>query len=117
MSEPPVNSEGWTLGAYIAHNEAVRVMQERLDKERDRRYSEVASAKEASASLALELARVAASGVVAETQRAIEPLTAYVLAQQGRREGIGLSANVLVSAITVIGIVVGAVAAIYFGTH
>lgn len=116
MVEPPVNSEGWTLGAYIAHNEAIRAMQGALDAERDRRYTEVAAAKETSSGIALELARVAASSAVAETQRAIEPLTAYVLSQQGRREGIGVSANVLVTAVTVLVLVVGTVAAIYFGT-
>jgi len=38
--------EGWTLGAYIIHNEAMRALQEKYDNERDRRYAEVTAERE-----------------------------------------------------------------------
>jgi hypothetical protein len=31
----------WTAGTYARHNEAIRVLQGRVDEERDRRYAEV----------------------------------------------------------------------------
>jgi len=37
---------GWTLETYVAHNEAMREADARLQQERDRRYSEVKSAEE-----------------------------------------------------------------------
>lgn len=37
---------GWTLSAYIAHSEALRSAEEKLQAERDRRYAEVKSAEE-----------------------------------------------------------------------
>jgi hypothetical protein len=35
----------WSLAAYISHNEALRVASEKLDAERDRRYTEVKMAE------------------------------------------------------------------------
>lgn len=37
---------GWTLAGYIAHNEALRSAEQRLQEERDRRYTEVSIERE-----------------------------------------------------------------------
>jgi vacuolar-type H+-ATPase subunit H len=37
---------GWTLDAYVVHNEALRQSEEKFQQERDRRYAEVKSAEE-----------------------------------------------------------------------
>lgn len=54
----------WTLEAYVKHNECMRVMEEKLQTERDRRYAEVNVEKEKALKIketadltALELAR------------------------------------------------------------
>ncbi len=39
-------SQGWTLPAYVAHNEALREAAKEFDAERDRRYTEVKNAEE-----------------------------------------------------------------------
>jgi hypothetical protein len=43
---PPGGHEGWTVESYAAHNEALRLAEERLQAERDRRYAEVALERE-----------------------------------------------------------------------
>lgn len=40
------DKDGWTLAAYIAHNEALREAEAKFQGERDRRYAEVKSAEE-----------------------------------------------------------------------
>lgn len=45
MTKPRVFS-GWTFDTYAAHNEAMRVAEEKFQQERDRRYAEVKSAEE-----------------------------------------------------------------------
>lgn len=40
------NSRGWSLHAYISHNEALRTAEARFEDERDRRYTEVNIEKE-----------------------------------------------------------------------
>jgi vacuolar-type H+-ATPase subunit H len=42
----PEVGEVWTLAAYVAHNEALRGAEEKLQSERDRRYTEVKNAEE-----------------------------------------------------------------------
>lgn len=46
MKDTKNNGNGWTLHAYIAHNEALRIAEEKLQQERDRRYTEVKHAEE-----------------------------------------------------------------------
>ena len=124
---------GWTIDTYAAHNEALRGAQDRLDSERDRRYTEVASEREKALRIkesADETARIlvaenqaykdekanelrsqierergtyatkddlAAAQAKAELQ--LKPVADFVLSQQGRSAGIGMSAGVLVTAL------------------
>ena len=44
--ETKANISGWTIDVLVAHTEAMRELQDRIDAERDRRYAEVASEKE-----------------------------------------------------------------------
>lgn len=46
MSDEISLARGWTLEAYVSHNEALRVAEEKFQVERDRRYSEVALERE-----------------------------------------------------------------------
>lgn len=117
MVEPPVNSEGWTLGAYIAHNEAIRAMQAKLDDERDRRYTELAASKDVADRAALALARNEVIESIRDLQETLVPLSFGSAEQQGRRAGVGLSANVLASVAGLLLTVAGLVAAVYIGTH
>lgn len=66
MSITPRDESGWTIETYSAHNEALRMAQERFEDERDRRYREVQAArdeaiqvKEQASQEALRLARAA----------------------------------------------------------
>jgi len=43
MGDPKAH---WTLEAYVVHNEALRVSEEKFQAERDRRYTEVKNAEE-----------------------------------------------------------------------
>jgi hypothetical protein len=59
--------EGWTLTAYIAHNEAIRVAGQRFEDERDRRYTEVNIEKEKALKIK-ETADLAALQLARESQ-------------------------------------------------
>lgn len=57
-------TEAWTIESYVAHNEALRIADEKFQTERDRRYTEVGVEKEKALKIkeiadlsALELAR------------------------------------------------------------
>lgn len=57
-------TDDWTLSAYVAHNEALRVAEDKFQTERDRRYAEVRAEadkaiqiKESADLAALQLAR------------------------------------------------------------
>jgi len=57
-------NEKWTIESYVAHNEALRIADEKFQTERDRRYTEVGIEKEKALKIkeiadlsALELAR------------------------------------------------------------
>jgi hypothetical protein len=105
MTEPK-----WTLDAYIEHNEAMRVADQRFQDERDRRYTEVKAAeaealriKEAADARALELAReiqdykdekanelreqIASERGIYVTKDEMKPIADYVTSQQGRQLG------------------------------
>jgi len=58
---------GWTIETYAAHNEALRVAQERFEQERDRRYAEVALEREKALKIKEE-ADKAALGLAREIQ-------------------------------------------------
>jgi hypothetical protein len=57
----------WTLGAYVAHNEALRAAEEKFQQERDRRYAEVATEREKALKIK-ETADLAALGLAREIQ-------------------------------------------------
>ena len=66
MNASPRDAADWTIASYIAHNEALRIANDKFEAERDRRYHEVQEArdeavrvKEESNREALRLARVA----------------------------------------------------------
>jgi len=57
----------WTLGAYVAHNEALRAAEEKFQAERDRRYTEVGVEREKALKIK-ETADLAALGLAREIQ-------------------------------------------------
>src|ERR1035437_7583004 len=64
MNTYPDTNTGWTVETYVMHNEAVRILEEKLRVESDRRYAEVnverekaLKIKETADLAALELAR------------------------------------------------------------
>jgi hypothetical protein len=59
--------EGWTLAAYIAHNEVIRAADQRFEDERDRRYTEVNIEKEKALKIK-ETADLAALQLARESQ-------------------------------------------------
>lgn len=67
MSIDPDLPSGWTLAAYIAHNEALREAEERFQAERDRRYAEISIEKEKALRIKEE-ADKAALGLAREIQ-------------------------------------------------
>lgn len=74
MSAPRI---GWSLEAYIAHNEALHAAEARFQEERDRRYREVAEAHDS-----------ALHGAVEKLEVQLTPLLAYVAQQQGGSKGM-----------------------------
>lgn len=67
MSDEISLSKGWSIEAYISHNESMRVEQERFANERDRRYTEVALEREKALKIK-ETADLAALGLAREIQ-------------------------------------------------
>ncbi len=67
MSDEISLAKGWTLEAYIAHNEAIRSKDERFEEERDRRYTEVGVEREKALKIK-ETADLAALGLAREIQ-------------------------------------------------
>ncbi len=67
MSDEISHARGWTLEAYVAHNEAMRAEEHMLDVERDRRYAELTVERE-KASKIKEAADRAALGLAREIQ-------------------------------------------------
>lgn len=136
MSDEIALTKGWTLEAYIAHNEAIRAKDEQFNNERDRRYTEVGVEREKALKIK-ETADLAALGLAREIQTykdekanelreqissergnyatkddlmaavsklevMVKPLSEFILAQQGRQQGIGLSANALVTGLFIV---------------
>jgi hypothetical protein len=60
-------AQGWTLEAYVSHNEALRLAEARFQDERDRRYAEVATEREKALKIK-ETADRAALGLAREIQ-------------------------------------------------
>ncbi len=67
MSDEVSLPRGWTLEAYITHNETVRSAEEKFQIERDRRYAEVATEREKALKIK-ETADLAALGLAREIQ-------------------------------------------------
>lgn len=67
MSDEVSLSKGWSLEAYISHNEALRDAEGRFASERDRRYTEVALEREKALKIK-ETADLAALGLAREIQ-------------------------------------------------
>lgn len=67
MSDEINLATGWTLPAYVAHNEALRDAGKRFDDERDRRYAELAIEREKALKIK-ETADLAALGLAREIQ-------------------------------------------------
>jgi hypothetical protein len=65
--ETKVSISGWTIDTYAAHNEALRVAEERYQTERDRRYTEVGVEREKALKIK-ETADLAALGLAREIQ-------------------------------------------------
>jgi hypothetical protein len=63
-----VDMDKWTMSAYIAHNEAMRRMEEKFQSERDRRYSEVDIEKQKALRIK-ETADLAALSLARESQQ------------------------------------------------
>lgn len=63
----PRLAAGWTIEAYVAHNEAMRSAESRFQDERDRRYMEVNIEKEKALKIK-ETADLAALGLAREIQ-------------------------------------------------
>lgn len=67
MSDEISLARGWTLEAYVAHNEAMREQDVRLQAEVDRRYTEVGVEREKALKIK-ETADLAALGLAREIQ-------------------------------------------------
>ncbi len=124
----------WTLEAYIEHNEALRLAEERFQAERDRRYSEVKSA-EAMALRIKEEADKTALGLQRDNQQyrdekgnelraqierergtyitraEFKPVADYVTGQQGGPRALTSPSLIAVVA------AVGVIASIWIGTR
>jgi hypothetical protein len=62
-----MNTEEWTIATYATHNEAMRVVEDRFQNERDRRYTEVNIEKEKALKIK-ETADLAALSLARESQ-------------------------------------------------
>ncbi len=67
MAVTPPDESGWTIETYSAHNEALRIAEEKFQTERDRRYAEVSLEREKALAIK-EKADEAARVLVAENQ-------------------------------------------------
>lgn len=133
MGATPRDESGWTIETYSAYNEALRLAQDKLDEERDRRYREVQAARDVTrqvrytaADIALDRIRVeqealeqrfdaALSAFQARYEAAHKPLADYVAAQLGRSEAVSQSTRIIYSVLTLAVAII--VASILFSEH
>jgi Arc/MetJ-type ribon-helix-helix transcriptional regulator len=88
----------WTLGAYVAHNEALRAAQDKFEQERDRRYAEVATEREKALKIK-ETADLAALGLAREIQTYKDEKANQLREQINAERGLYPTKSELVSAI------------------
>ncbi len=89
---------GWTVDTYAAHNEALRSAQDRLDAERDRRYSEVAIERD-KASQIEKSARAEALQLAREIQTYKDEKANELRKQIGEERGLYATRSDLISAV------------------
>jgi len=133
MTEPHSLPGGWTLEAYISHNEAMRNSQAKIEGERDRRYSEVKNAEEKALKIKEEADKTAlglqrdnqqyrdekGNELRAQIERErgtyitraeFKPVADYVTSQSGPR---AITPQTIYAALAAVGIL----AAVWFGSH
>lgn len=110
MSDP--EKSGWTLGSYIAHNEALRLADdkrrsadERYDNERDRRYAEVKAAEEKALKIKEESDRTAL-GLQRENQQYKDEKANQLREQINNERGLYATKNDVIAAVDKLGIVI-----------
>ena len=78
---------GWTIATYAAHNEALRLAEEKFLQERDRRYAEVKSAEEKALRVKEEADRTAL-GLQRENQQYKDEKANQLREQIGSERGL-----------------------------
>lgn len=106
MSEPQHLQRGWTMDTYAAHNEALRIAEEKFQQERDRRYAEVKSAEE-KALRVKEQADRDALGLAREIQSYKDEKANQLREQISSERGLYATKNDVVAAVDKIGAQIG----------
>ena len=108
--EPGNLGKHWTVEAYVTHNEAMRMADEKFQTERDRRYAEVKNAEEKALKVKEEADKTAL-GLQRENQQYKDEKANRLREQISSERGFYASKSDLGSAVDKIGITLAPIAA------